>query len=185
MTSKKTLMDLDRQELFQRFPIILLRYDPLWPDVFLKEKNRLKYTLDESILAIHHIGSSAVPYILSKPTLDILVEVHPKADIERIAKRLKALGYITEQTPKKPVRMVFMKGYTLKGYAPYPMHLHLREKGDQQEVTFKNILLQNAKARYYYQRLKLNLSHRHKYDRDAYTEAKTSLIKHLEKTRAH
>lgn len=182
MTTKKSVLDLNQDERVKLFPITLINYNKLWPHIFLHEKKKIKDTLGMDSLNIHHIGSSAVPYLMSKPTLDILVEVHPKADIKHIARRLKSLDYITEQIPKKPISMVFMKGYTMEGYRRYPVHLHLREKHDCKEVNFKNILKKNPKARRYYQRLKLRLSLRYKYDRDAYTEAKTNLIKQIEKT---
>ena len=68
-------------------------------------------------------------------------------------------------------------GYTESGFAEQVYHLHLRYAGDNEELYFRDYLIDNPDIAKEYQQLKLNLWHIYEYNRDAYTEAKTEFIK--------
>jgi len=42
-------------------PVIIVDYDPDWPVLYEKEKQRILEAVGERILGIEHIGSTAVP----------------------------------------------------------------------------------------------------------------------------
>ena len=50
-------------------------YDPNWPHVFEKEAVLIQQALGGNCLAIHHIGSTAVPGLAAKPKIDIIAVV--------------------------------------------------------------------------------------------------------------
>ena len=54
-------------------PIHIARYDPRWPNAFGTEAERISPLLRG--LEIHHIGSTAVPGLSSKPVIDMMVLV--------------------------------------------------------------------------------------------------------------
>ena len=61
---------MNREELEILYPIKLVRYDLKWPELFLKEKGILERIWYGQI-RIEHIGSTAVPGLSAKPTIDI------------------------------------------------------------------------------------------------------------------
>ncbi len=75
-------------------------------------------------------------------------------------------------------RISFNKGYTLKGFAQRVFHLHLRVAGDADEIYFRNYLNAHPNVAKEYETLKLSLWRQFEYNRDGYTKAKSSFIKH-------
>ena len=49
-------------------------HDPAWTEAFEAEAAALRSVLGDEALAIHHIGSTSVPNLRAKPTIDVLVE---------------------------------------------------------------------------------------------------------------
>ena len=73
---KKRLEEMSLEELWRLFPVILKEYDPAYPVWYEEERSRiLKIVGKENIFRISHIGSTAVTGLLSKPTVDILLEL--------------------------------------------------------------------------------------------------------------
>ena len=67
--------------------IEVVESDPTWPVQFETERARLASVLGEGVVAIHHIGSTAVPGLAAKPVIDLLVEVRDLAALDaRMAK---------------------------------------------------------------------------------------------------
>jgi len=66
---------LSLEELWKLFPIELKEYDPQYSKWYKEIKNELVAILGDSILRISHIGSTAVEGLLSKPIIDILLEI--------------------------------------------------------------------------------------------------------------
>ena len=59
----------------------VVSYNPNWKEMYKEESEKIKNILDDIIIDIHHIGSTAIPGIKAKPVIDILVEVK---DIEAV-----------------------------------------------------------------------------------------------------
>ena len=56
-------------------PILLAEHDPSWSLLFEEERTRLRRLLPESAIGrIEHIGSTAVPGLVAKPIVDLMVE---------------------------------------------------------------------------------------------------------------
>lgn len=49
----------------------IVPYDAFWPQQFLDIANTLYQLLGSGILAIDHVGSTAVPGLAAKPTIDV------------------------------------------------------------------------------------------------------------------
>jgi GrpB-like predicted nucleotidyltransferase (UPF0157 family) len=78
----------------ERRPVHLVPHDPTWAAAAQREAERLMQVIGEVIVAIHHIGSTAVPGIRAKPVLDLIPEVSALELLDAAAGRLEALGYI-------------------------------------------------------------------------------------------
>ena len=50
-------------------------YDPSWPIMYADEALGLQPIFGDDLVAIHHVGSTAVPGLLAKPEIDVLVVV--------------------------------------------------------------------------------------------------------------
>ncbi|HEX2751453.1 MAG TPA: GrpB family protein [Verrucomicrobiales bacterium] len=73
--------------------VFLVPSDPRWPEEFAREASLLKDALGVHLLAIHHIGSTAIPGIDAKPVIDFLAVADDLARIDEQAGRVEALGY--------------------------------------------------------------------------------------------
>jgi GrpB-like predicted nucleotidyltransferase (UPF0157 family) len=74
--------------------VILVDYDPTWPEMYAREEARILTALGDRTLRIEHIGFTSVPGLCAKPCIDILLVVADSAD---------ELSYVpTSKTPDMP-----------------------------------------------------------------------------------
>jgi GrpB-like predicted nucleotidyltransferase (UPF0157 family) len=74
--------------------ILLQNYNPEWPELYRREANRIAAVLDRRVLQIEHAGSTAVPGLAAKPTIDVILVVADSADESAYAPDLEAAGYL-------------------------------------------------------------------------------------------
>lgn len=174
----KELSEMSLEELWQLFPIILTEHKLKYQDWYLKEKEKIEKILDpSSIERINQIGSTAVKGLISKPIVDILLEVDSSTDLDKISIKLKDAGWRLMSYQKTPdLKIAFNKGYTPEGFAEKVFHLHLRHLGDWDELYFRDYLRADKKVAERYGRLKKKLKNQYEHNRDGYTEAKTEFI---------
>lgn len=176
----KSLSGMTLEELWQLFPIVLRPYDPAWPVWYAEEESSLRSVLGSAVARIRHIGSTAVPGLVAKPTVDILLEIADGTERASVRPILERLGWICMADREGPPPQTdFCKGYTPAGYAGKVYHLHVRPLGDWDEPVFRDYLRSHPDAASEYVRLKAGLSERYKHDRDAYTEAKGDFIRRI------
>ncbi len=177
----KVLSEMTNEELWALFPIILKEHNEDYPDWYQEEiENIQSYLSASEISRINHIGSSAVKGLISKPTIDILLEIKPDAAMNEIMTLLKENGWTLMSSQMTPfLSYVFNKGYTPEGFSEKVYHLHMRGKGDWDELYFRDYLIEHKEVANAYSHLKLDLLPTYKNDRDGYTEAKTAFINHF------
>jgi GrpB-like predicted nucleotidyltransferase (UPF0157 family) len=73
--------------------IEIVDYDLQWPPLFQREADRIKSVLGPRALRIEHIGSTSVPGLAAKPTIDILLVVVNSADECAYLPPLEESGY--------------------------------------------------------------------------------------------
>ena len=174
----KSLSEMSLEELWQLFPIIVKPHNPEYSVWFAEEQTILKQAVGtENIVRINHIGSTAVPGLLAKPTVDILLEIKSDCSLETLKNSLLAQDYQFSPQPKNPPpHMMFNKGYTIHGFAAKVFHLHVRYPGDWNELYFRDYLKLHQDIAAAYGELKLSLLAQFKHNRDGYTAAKTDFI---------
>ena len=171
----KKLSEMTLEELWALFPIVLMPHDGTWKEAFQAEKERLVRLFGSVAIVISHIGSTAIPDIYAKPIVDILVEFSNGVSLKKAAELLAANGYLIMSETE--TRVSLNKGYTENGFAERVYHLHLRFKGDNDELYFRDYLLENPLVAKEYETLKLSLWKPYEHDRDGYTVAKSDFVK--------
>lgn len=178
---KKTLAEMSLEELWYLFPIFLTKHQEDWKTWYLEEKRALEKVFPQDV-RIHHIGSTSVASLWAKPIIDILVEIPKNRDIAIAKEILPAMEYICMSETKE--RISFNKGYTENGFAQKVFHLHVRYMGDNDELYFRDYLMEHPDVADAYQKLKLKLWKTFEYNRDGYTDAKTEFVtKYTEKAK--
>ena len=174
----KDLNKLTTEELGQLFPVIMAEHNPEWGKIFLVEKQIILKTINsETISRIEHIGSTAIPMLCAKPTIDILIEITDIADCELLVYNLETIGYQFIPKPGNPPPHVMLaKGYSKKGLTGQTFHIHLRYPGDWDEIVFRDYLIKNPEIAREYGELKRRLSVEFKNDREKYTDSKSEFI---------
>lgn len=164
-------------ELWELFPITLTTYNPDWSEWADEEILVLSTLLRDYTPIINHIGSTAIPSIQAKPIIDILVEIAPDNDWQRVRETMEKSGYICMSV--SDTRMSFNKGYTPKGYADKVFHIHFHRTEDNDEIIFRDYLIDHPEAAKQYERLKLSLLPEFRHDRDGYTDAKSGFVNNV------
>ncbi len=159
--------------------IRLSDYDPRWPALYAVEAARLRAAFPTDLVgAIEHFGSTAIPGMMAKPVIDILVAVRSVAEARATAvSPLEALGYAFWSDNPKRDRLFFVKG--LPPAAPQRTHhVHMAEPGSEmwERLPFRDYLRAYPDEARRYQELKLDLAGRHCNDREAYTAAKAAYV---------
>ena len=174
----KQLEQMNSEELGTLFPIIIAEPDPEWIKIFETEKANIITVLGaQHIIRVEHFGSTAVPNLKSKPTIDILLEVSESIDTNLIKKKLKNMNYHYISRPENPApHMMFVKGYTLDGFKGQVYHIHVRYHGDWDELYFRDYLKLHPMIAREYGELKARLAEEYRNNREAYTEKKTAFI---------
>lgn len=161
-----------------RRPVILVAYNPQWPFMYEEEKERILDVIAPHVVAIEHIGSTAIPGMAAKPIIDIMVAVHRIEVADECIGLLQSIGY--EHPPKAQFQE---KRFLRKGrWEAATHHLHIVElASDEWEMAllFRGFLRSNAKEARQYEELKHGLAGRHRLDRGAYTEGKATFIERM------
>src|SRR4028119_262931 len=71
----------------------VVAHSPQWRDAFEAEAKHVGAALGENVLAIHHIGSTAIPNIYAKPIVDLLVEVRDITEVDGQSSAMELIGY--------------------------------------------------------------------------------------------
>lgn len=173
--------NLSEEELGKLFPVTLSEYDPAWSDMYREEMIRIIDSLGpDSMVTTKHIGSTAIPGMCAKPTIDILLEVLTTSDDKLIVASLRKAGYSYIPKPDNPPPyMMFAKGYSMKGYSGQAYHLHVRYPGIHDEVLFRDYLIRNTGAAKEYADLKRRLAKDFKNNREKYTNGKSEFVKQI------
>ena len=172
---RKSLKHMTLEELWELFPIILAPHNPDWQDWADEEIQLLSLILKNFNPVINHIGSTAIPRIHAKPTVDILVEVSNDIEWSLLKEVLKSNGYICMSESEN--RISFNKGYTPTGYADRVFHIHIHRTGDNDEIVFRDYLTSHPDQAKAYETLKLSLLPRFRNDRHGYTQAKSEFVR--------
>jgi GrpB-like predicted nucleotidyltransferase (UPF0157 family) len=165
----------------KRGMVKLVPHDGRWAALFEKEKFLFEDAFQETIIAIEHIGSTAIPGIPAKPIIDINIGVE-SLEVARAMKPIFVkLGY--EHRP-------FVAGNTVEGLLAQELYVrgpesrrthyvHVTVYGSDHwnnYVLLRDYLRRNAERAEEYANLKIRLAQEYPNDRGAYTRNKEQFV---------
>jgi GrpB-like predicted nucleotidyltransferase (UPF0157 family) len=157
-------------------------HNPKWRDEFTKESNRIPLVLGENVVAVHHIGSTAIPNIYAKPIIDFLVEVNNLAQVDRCNCAMQELGYEVMGEFGIPRRRYFRKD---NQFGIRTHHVHVFEAGSsevERHLAFRDYMIAHQDHAQQYSQLKRELVKKlHWSDIEGYMDGKDEFIKEMQK----
>ena len=160
-----------------RPPIRIEAYDPRWPSMFEEDKRKILEAVGEYVTAVEHIGSTSVPGLAAKPTIDVMAAIRSLADAPACVAPLAAIGY--EYRPDHEAIMPERRFFRRGPHGAGTHHLHVVEPSSEfweAHILFRDYLRAHAVAAAEYEQLTRRLAAAHGSDRAAYTDAKTDFI---------
>ena len=157
-------------------------YNPQWPRLFEAEAARLRVVFGADLVALHHMGSTAVPGLSAKPVVDIMAVARDIARVDDLNTTMQALGY----TPKGEYGIAGRRYFSLDAGGRRRFQLHVYGEGNTEiarHLDFVAHLRAHPDAAAAYAALKLDLAERYRDDLVSYTEAKSDFIRAIEQAR--
>ena len=156
-----------------RTPVVLADYDPAWPAQFVSLANLVRAALGPTALAVHHVGSTAVPGLAAKPVIDVALVVADSSDEGAYREALERIGFtLVVREPDWFEHRMFQR--------PDPLvNLHVYSTGCE-EVTrllaFRDWLRGDEDDRVRYAMTKQDLAGQRWKSVQEYADAKTDVI---------
>lgn len=163
----------------------IVAHDPSWAEAFIREAARVQVVLEAdgegngNVLAIHHIGSTAVAGIYAKPIIDIMPIVRDIVQVDAANAAMHALGYEAMGELGIAGRRYFRKDT----HGKRSHHVHVFAEGSEhilRHMAFRDYLRAHPEDAARYSALKQQLAAAHPQDIEAYMDGKDALIKELE-----
>jgi GrpB-like predicted nucleotidyltransferase (UPF0157 family) len=154
-------------------PVVLADPDPQWPLRAETLIAALRAAAPEAFVALHHIGSTAVPGLQSKPVIDLLGETGRLAMIDAARSALKGLGYRWRGENGATGRRYFTRDDPETGARE--VHLHVHATGDPMlawHLDFRDRLRAEPETTEAYAREKARCAALHPDDSGAYAACK-------------
>ena len=155
-------------------PVQLVPYDPSWPERAAREIALVEGAIGAWLAGtVEHVGSTAVPGLEAKPTIDLMAPVRDLDEARECFEPLAGIGYAN--APHRPYFHWFCK----PSPAVRTHHLVLIEPTHPEwraRLAFRDRLRSDAAAAARYAELKRELAARFPDDREAYTAGKAGFV---------
>ena len=135
--------------------ILIVDYDPQWPELFKREADRIRAALGPRALRIEHTGSTSVPGLAAKPIIDVLLVVTNSSDEAAYVPVLESAGYLLRIREPNWFEHRMFKGPDTE------INLHVLSTGCPEidrMLMFRDWLRSNSRDRDLYARTKLALA---------------------------
>jgi GrpB-like predicted nucleotidyltransferase (UPF0157 family) len=162
-------------------PVIPVPHNPAWADQARQEGERLQTAIGETIVAVHHVGSTAIAGICAKPILDLIPVVRSLVELDAKQQVVEGMGY------------VWWGEYGLPGrrYCAFDdprtnnrtIQLHCFEQSSPEitrHLAFRDYLRSHPELAHEYENEKLRCRNRHPSDSHAYGDCKAAWIRRIE-----
>ena len=157
--------------------VVIIDYDPRWPELFAAEAGRLRPAFGTALVAMEHIGSTSVPGLAAKPIIDVQAVVRSLPDMDTVTPRVIGLGWKQGVFVPDPERRLYFKKYNAEGVRTHQLHLYeASHPAAAAHLLFRDYLRTHEEEARRYEALKRELALQYRADRLAYNDAKTEYI---------
>jgi len=164
--------------------IVLATHDPAWAAEFARESAAVTATLADLLIALHHIGSTAIPTIVAKPVIDMLAVVTRVEILDEQRRRLESLGYEALGEFGISGRRYFRKNSNA-GIRTHQLHAFAAGSMEiQRHLDFRDYLRTHSAEASEYAELKQSLARHYATNMEAYTNGKSDFIREVERRAA-
>ncbi len=160
------------------YKIEVVPYNPAWPSLFEEEAAKIRQALGSNCIAVHHIGSTAVPGLSAKPIIDMIPVVLDIMRIDQSLPNMRALGYEVKGEFGIPFRRYFQKEDISRTH-----NVHIFEQGNseiERHLKFRDWMRTHEGDRNDYGRLKEELALKYPHDMMAYGLGKEAFIAEID-----
>jgi GrpB-like predicted nucleotidyltransferase (UPF0157 family) len=157
-------------------------HNPSWQSAFAAESKQVAIAIGINTIAIHHIGSTAIPSIHAKPIIDMLIAVEDIAKVDEQNALMQALGYLAMGEFGITGRRFFRKD---NEFGIRTHHIHIFEIGSAQidrHLAFRDYLRVHIEEAQRYSELKQHLAQQYPDDIQGYMDGKDEFIKAIDRT---
>ena len=162
------------------FKVEVVPHDPTWRGAFETESKQIALAITENVVAIHHIGSTAIPQIHAKPIIDILVEVKDLTKIDVQSSALEALGYEAMGEFGICGRRFFRKGNEA-GIRTHHLHgFEVNSAQIERHLAFRDYMISHPEEAQQYSELKRELANKYHDNIQGYMDGKDGFIKAMD-----
>lgn len=155
-------------------------HDPRWLELAVDELRLLRQTLGTSISAAEHFGSTSVPGLVAKPTIDLILATTLWPWPAELDECLRSLGFYFYKAPN-PKWRVYLKE---RDGRQRGFHLHIVEENSQhwyEHLLFRDHLRRHPADAAAYGQLKVELAAAHPDHLGAYQAGKAELVREIMK----
>jgi GrpB-like predicted nucleotidyltransferase (UPF0157 family) len=163
----------------ERIAVELVSPVTAWAETARAESARLSSAIGPTLITIHHIGSTSIPGIKAKPTVDLLPLVASLEALDEREAQVKALGYDWMGEFGLPGRR-FLR---LSRDGKRLFNVHCYEDGNPEitrHLAFRDYLRAHPETAKEYETEKVRAAALHPDDVLAYNDAKNDWIKRTE-----
>jgi GrpB-like predicted nucleotidyltransferase (UPF0157 family) len=157
----------------------LVPADKRWSTTAQTLSDDITQAVPRLVLSVEHIGSTAIPGLLSKPIIDLAIGIQPDAEAGHLAERLARSGWIYRGDAGEDGGLIFvMEDAPLHRVA----HAHGVVYGGPQWIRYvalRELLRYDTSARRTYEEAKTKLAARFPDDQGSYTAGKTPTVRTL------
>jgi GrpB-like predicted nucleotidyltransferase (UPF0157 family) len=154
--------------------VVVVDYDPQWPEVFAQLRSRLWSVVRDVAKAVEHVGSTSVPGLAAKPIIDMSVVAPAAADVPSAIQRLSTLGYEHRGDLGVEGREAFTTPRSMPAH-----HLYLCPSDSlalRNHLAVRDYLRAHPDVAREYGALKKRLAAQFRNDIDGYVDGKTGAI---------
>lgn len=164
--------------------IEVVPHDLKWQSGFKLESIAIAKALEQNVVAIYHIGSTAIPNIYAKPIIDLLVEVNNINEVDSQNATMETLGYQAMGEFGIVGRRYFRKHNPL---GTRTHHVHIFETHSPEitrHLTFRDYMISHPVEAQEYSDLKRKLAKKYPHDIEGYMDGKDEFIKDIDRKAA-
>ena len=160
--------------------VVVVPHNPDWRNAFETEAKRIAAALGDTLVAVHHIGSTAIHDIYAKPVIDILVEVRDIAEVDERSSAMELLDYEVMGEFGISGRRYFRKD-NQEGIRTHQIHtFETSSEQVRRHLAFRDFMNTHPEEAQKYSELKRKLAAEHPQNIEAYMDGKDDFIKEID-----